>query len=324
MGSAVRHYAYRMPILCGMLIVAADHDALAPASAACHHPFMRDDQDLAVQTSAVDLPDLIGPHDPPVWTALSGASARALLLCDHASAVVPAALAQLGLPGPVFEQHIAVDRHAAAVTRLLAARLGLPAFLHGYSRLVVDANRYFDDPTLCPAESDGTLIPGNLDLDLASRQRRWQQIHQPYHRAISDWLRPRLDAGAFPALISIHSFAPELGGQARRWPISVLWNEDGRMALPFMHALRLLDGLDVGDNEPYSGRVGFGYTIAEHAEANGLPHLLIELRQDLLESAGQCEYWADLITRRLAPLLDDPALYCRFHQQASFAGERQR
>jgi predicted N-formylglutamate amidohydrolase len=277
---------------------------------------VRDDHAFAVQSSAEDLSRLIGPDDPPAWTWISGASTRALLLCDHASAAVPAALAQLGLPETVFEQHIAVDVHAGAVTCLLAARLGLSAFLHGYSRLVVDANRHFDDPTLCPADSHGTIVPGNVDLDQASRRQRWQQIHQPYHRAISDWLRPRLDAGAFPALISIHSFAPELGGQARRWPIAVLWNQDGRVAQPFMHALRALDGLDVGDNEPYSGRVGFGYTIAKHAEAHGLPHLLIELRQDLLESAGQREQWADLLARRLAPLLDDPALYSRFHGQA--------
>ena len=286
--------------------------ALAAAAHACHDPPVRDDLDLAVRPSPENLQCLIGPHDPPAWTCLPGASTRALLLCDHASAAVPATLAQLGLPAPAFEQHIAVDLHAAAVTRLLAARLGLSAFLHGYSRLVVDANRHFDDVTLCPAVSDGTLVPGNVDLDHAARRQRWQQIHQPYHHAISGWLQPHLDAGEFPALISIHSFAPELGGQSRRWPISVLWNEDGRIALPFMQALRTLDGLDVGDNEPYSGRVGFGYTIAEHAEARGLPHLLIELRQDLLDSAARREQWADLIARRLAPLLDDPALYRRF------------
>ena len=296
-----------------MPVAPADQRAtLAATASACHDPRVRDDLDLAVRSSTEDPQSLIGPHDPPVWTCLPGASTRALLLCDHASAVVPAKLAQLGLPDSAFREHIAVDLHAAAVTRLLAARLGLPAFLHGYSRLVIDANRYYDDATLCPAHSDGTTVPGNLDLDHAARRQRWQQLHQPYHRAIADWLRPHLDAGAFPALISIHSFAPELGGQSRRWPISVLWNEDGRIAQPFMDALRTLDGLDVGDNEPYSGRVGFGYTIAEHAEARGLPHLLIELRQDLLESASQREQWADLIARRLAPLLDDPALYRRF------------
>ena len=64
---------------------------------------MRDDPDLAVRSSTEDPQSLIGPHDPPVWTCLPGASSRALLLCDHASAVVPARLAQLGLPHDAFE-----------------------------------------------------------------------------------------------------------------------------------------------------------------------------------------------------------------------------
>ena len=255
---------------------------------------------------------LIGPQDPPVYTAIAGASTRTVLLCDHASAVVPEALSRLGLPDHEFERHIAIDLHAAEVTRRLAAHLQAPAFLHGYSRLVIDANRSFDDPTLCPEISDGSVVPGNVGLAAVERAQRWRQIHQPYHRAIADWLRPRLDAGESPALISIHSFAQKLGGQARRWPIAVLWNRDGRMALPFMRALRESDGLDVGDNEPYSGRVGFGYTIATHAERRGLPHLLIELRQDVIAGEAQSEHWAALIARRLAPLLDDPMLYRRF------------
>lgn len=270
-------------------------------------PDMRDDHH-----DRFEAPALIGPQDPPVYTTIEGASGKVLLLCDHASAAVPRALGRLGLPDHAFERHIAVDLHAAAVTGLLAARLGLPAFLHGYSRLVIDANRGFDDPTLCPEISDGTSVPGNLGLEPAARALRWQQIHQPYHRAIADWLRPRMRAGESPALISIHSFAPELGGQSRRWPIAVLWNRDGRLALPFMRALREQDGLDVGDNEPYSGRIGFGYTVAVHAERYGLPHLLIELRQDVIAGEAGAAHWADLIARRLTPLLADPMLYRRF------------
>jgi predicted N-formylglutamate amidohydrolase len=285
---------------------------LSPAPQDCHHRRMRHDDDYAADAPADAGPGLIGGLDPPAYTFLPGASARALLLCDHASAAVPASLAQLGLPPSEFARHIAVDLHAAVVTRALAARLGLPAFLHGYSRLVADANRAYDDPTLCPAVSDGTLVPGNRDLGEAARRQRWREIHQPYHRAISAWLHARMADGESPALISIHSFAPELGGVRRRWPIAALWNEDGRMALPFMRALRELDGVDVGDNEPYSGRVGFGYTMAEHAEACGLPHLLIELRQDVLDDEAQRAHWIDLIARRLAPMLEDPSLYRRF------------
>ena len=189
-----------------------------------------------------------------------------------------------------------------------APRLGVPAFLHGCSRLVIDANRAWDDATLCPAVSDGTVVPGNVALSERARRCRWEQLHQPYHRAIDAWLHARLHAGDRPALVSIHSFTPELGGETRRWPVAALWNRDGRMALPFLRALRELDGLDAGDNVPYSGRVGFGYTMAMHAEPHGLPHLLIELRQDVLAAPAAREAWIDLLARRLSPLLDDPAL----------------
>lgn len=269
---------------------------------------------MSLEDDPVDHPDaghfppLTGPRDPPVFSFVPGASARALLLCDHASAAVPAALDGLGLPEAAFARHIAIDLHAADVTHGLAARLGVPAFLHGCSRLVIDANRAWDDATLCPAVSDGTAVPGNVALSEHARRCRWEQLHQPYHRAIDAWLHERLRAGDRPALVSIHSFTPELGGEKRRWPVAALWNRDGRMAQPFLRALRELDGLDAGDNVPYSGRVGFGYTMAMHAEPHGLPHLLIELRQDVLATPAQREAWIDLLARRLTPLIDDPAL----------------
>lgn len=274
------------------------------------------DDDPVGDPHAGAFPPLTGPLDPPVFTHVPGASTRALLLCDHASDAVPAALGRLGLPDAAFARHIAVDLHAADVTRALSARLGVPAFLHGCSRLVIDANRTWDDATLCPSVSDGTVVPGNIALPEHARRCRWEQLHQPYHRAIAGWLHARLLAGECPAIISIHSFTPELGGEKRRWPVAALWNEDGRMAQPFLRALRELDGLDAGDNVPYSGRVGFGYTMATHAEPHGLPHLLIELRQDVLADAAERAAWIDRLALRLSALIDDPALHRPFNAAA--------
>jgi len=70
-----------------------------------------------------------------------------LILCDHASNAVPPDLGDLGLPEAEFERHIAYDIGAAAVTRSLARRLGAPAILTRFSRLVIDPNRGRDDPT---------------------------------------------------------------------------------------------------------------------------------------------------------------------------------
>lgn len=254
---------------------------------------------------------LLGPNDPPAYRCLPGKDTRALLLCDHASNHVPEALAGLGLPPAELERHIASDLHAEALTVLLAQALQLPAVFHGVSRLVVDANRYFDDPSLCPEHSDGTAVPGNIGLGQRQRQQRWQQLHQPYHRAIAGWLGQRLAAGMYPALIAIHTFTPRLrdGSGTRPWHVGVLWNADGRMALPFMAWMREREGLVVGDNQPYSGRDGFGYTMAEHAEARGLPHLLVEVRKDLLATPQQRREWCDRLVRAISPLLADAALF---------------
>ena len=56
-------------------------------------------------------------------------------------------------------------------------------------------------------------------------------------------------------------------------------------------------GLVVGDNEPYSGRHPANYTIDHHAKAAGLPHVCIEVRQDLLDSPAGVERWVRLLAR---------------------------
>ncbi len=281
--------------------------------AACHHPAMDARNPITPRTATRDakttLASLLGEDDPPPYRFLPGASEQLLLLCDHAAQTVPRALAGLGLARADLDRHIAWDAHAAELTRQLAQTLQAPAFLHGCSRLVVDANRFYEDPSCFPEVSDGTVIPGNRGLDRAAREQRWQQLHQPYHRAIGQWLDQRERAGRVPAIVSVHTFTPALVGQAPRpWPVGVLWNRDGRLARPFMAAMRDA-GVLVGDNEPYSGRDGFGYTMAVHAEGRGLPHLLIEVRQDLFAEAAGRRHWADRLAQVLQPLLARPDLY---------------
>ena len=97
------------------------------------------------------------------------AEAPVLLLCDHASNFMPRAFGGLGLDEAQLARHIALDIGAAEVTRDLARRLGAPAMLSRFSRLIVDPNRIVDDPTLIPQIADGTVVPGNRDLSPAAR-----------------------------------------------------------------------------------------------------------------------------------------------------------
>ncbi|MEO8224070.1 MAG: N-formylglutamate amidohydrolase [Gammaproteobacteria bacterium] len=224
-----------------------------------------------------------------------------LLVCDHASARMPAVLRNLGLAPADFGRHIAVDIGAAALTRELASLLGLPAVLAGYSRLVVDCNRHLDDPSAFPEISEGTAIPGNHELQPAERRRRATAFYEPYHAAIGASLA-RL--GQHPGLVAIHSFTPEFAGVGRPWHAGILWDRDASLAEPLLAALRADSSLCIGDNEPYSGRHPAGYTMDAHAESRGLPHVSIEVRQDLLATpAGICR-WAALLAAALRPILE--------------------
>jgi predicted N-formylglutamate amidohydrolase len=77
-----------------------------------------------------------------------------------------------------------------------------------------------------------------------------------------------------------------------------------------VHVLLAEDAaLTIGDNEPYSARAAQGYTIARHAEAAGLPHIMIELRQDLIGRDQGVIAWADRLGDMFKRLLAEPALF---------------
>lgn len=265
---------------------------------------------LARRPSMPETAPFLARGEKPAFERYPGRDgARVLLVCDHASKLVPLALNRLGLDDKDLSQHIGWDIGAGAVTRNLAQALSLPALLGGYSRLVIDCNRDPDDPTSIPQKSDGVAIPGNRDLTAAARMARRRQLFEPYHAAIAAWIAASLGSGVFPALIGVHSFTPSMNGEARPWHVGVLWDGDGRIALPLLAALRGEAGLNVGDNQPYSARQPAGYTMRHHASNRGLPHVALEIRQDLIAAAAGARKWAGLLARVLRPILDDDSIY---------------
>ena len=253
---------------------------------------------------------LLGAGDPPPVTVLNEeGGAPLMLLCDHASNAVPGRLDRLGLPDEVLERHIAYDIGAAGVTRLLAGRFDAPAILSGFSRLVIDINRAVDDPTSMPVISDGVIVPGNRALPAAEIEAREAELFRPYHDAVAAHLDRRLGRGEVPAIVSIHSFTPAMRGFERPWHIGILWDRDPRMAVPLIEKLREDPRLVVGDNEPYTARNSHGETIDIHAVPRGLPHVLVEIRQDLIATPeGEAE-WAERLAGPLAEICAEPALF---------------
>jgi predicted N-formylglutamate amidohydrolase len=253
---------------------------------------------------------ILGADDPPpVERARDEGAAAVLLTCDHASNAVPRSLAGLGLGAAELGRHIGWDIGAANVTRRLAALLDAPAILAGYSRLVIDCNRDPGDRSSIPETSDNVPIPGNLGLDEEARAARRREIFAPYHAASETWTADRLARGTVPALVSVHSFTPVMGGTARPWHVGILWDSDPRIPQPLLAALKADRTLVVGDNEPYSAREPQGYTVRHHAALRGLPHVAIELRQDLIADDAGARRWADILAAALSPILARADLY---------------
>jgi predicted N-formylglutamate amidohydrolase len=230
------------------------------------------------------------------FEAIPGAkNSKLLLLCDHASNALPPEVGALGLDPALFGTHIASDIGAAAVTRALAAAYDAPALLGRWSRLLIDLNRGADDPTLVMKLSDGSIIPGNRMAGDDEVARRIAAYHAPYHAAITAEL-DRIGAGA--VIVSVHSFTPRWKTVPRPWEVGILYDSDERLAAPLMARLAEA-GFVVGDNEPYTGALE-GDTLNVHGIKRGLPHVLIEIRQDLIGGDAAAQAFAG----RLKPILD--------------------
>lgn len=213
-----------------------------------------------------------------------------LVVADHASNHVPTDI-DLGIDPALMNEHIAIDIGVAGIAEEMAAHPGVAALLGSVSRLVCDTNRRESDPAVIPEASDGHAIPGNRGID---REERLARFHRPFHAKLTELLED-----APPALVLIlHSYTPALASapdELRPWHCGLLYDEDergARAAQPLLEA----DGLIVGDQLPYSGKV-YNAAIERHVESEGRPYLYIEIRQDLIEhTTGQAE-WAERLGR---------------------------
>jgi predicted N-formylglutamate amidohydrolase len=225
-----------------------------------------------------------------------------LITCDHATNRVPLWVnhGNLGICAEDMSRHIAFDPGAAGVTLALAKALNSPAILSDFSRLVIDANRAEDDPTLIMRLYDGTIIPANRHITQDQIEQRLTRLYRPYHQALESLAQTR-------TLIAIHSFTPCLRARAPRpWHIGILHSHlDSRLSIPLIARLRQEPDLCVGDNEPYLGHLP-GDSIDQHALSKGRQNTLIEIRNDLIQTPAQQHHWAHRLASILANLSPNP------------------
>jgi len=229
---------------------------------------------------------------------------RLVLVCEHASDAIPAALHDLGLRPGDRHSHAVWDIGARALATTLSDALDAPLVAGRVSRLVYDCNRPPEAADAIPARSEVVEVPGNRGLDADARAARAEAVYHPFRRTLSEVL----DARPAPfALITIHSFTPVFNGQPREVELGLLHDADPDLAQAALHGARARQiGLDTRLNAPYDATDGVTHTLREHGVARGVPNLMIEVSNALLrDDAGVARIGATL-----APLLRDALAAC--------------
>jgi predicted N-formylglutamate amidohydrolase len=250
---------------------------------------------MSADTNETTLP-LLAPDEPPAFELVNAQGrSNAVLVCDHASNRIPQRLGNLGLDTAQLASHIAWDPGAAEVARLLAAQLDAPLVLSGYSRLVIDCNRPLHNAESIAAQSAGIPVPGNRDLSRQQRQRRIDTLFRPYHDAIERLFAGRAQRPSL--LLSVHSFTPIWQGQPRPWDIGISFWRERRFAALLLDALAGDEAISVGDNQPYPIEDDIDYTIPVHGDAHAVPSVMLEIRQDGIDTEFGVATWATRLAR---------------------------
>lgn len=244
---------------------------------------------------------LLQPSDPsPVDVVNADSNLPVLLVCEHAGQAVPGTMGDREFPRNALDSHRGWDIGAEDVARRIAGELGAPLVLQRYSRLVIDCNRPVGTSQSIPEVSDGMEIPGNIGLSAEDRRAREDEIFKPLDRAIEAAFgrHERL------AVFSIHSFTPVFGGEARPWHAGFLSRKTLGTAESLMASVAgARPDLQLALNEPYRIEDNTDWLIPAHAEARGLPHSLIEIRNDEIDSPAGADRWSKLLAGAIRNIL---------------------
>ncbi|PHR92942.1 MAG: N-formylglutamate amidohydrolase [Robiginitomaculum sp.] len=225
--------------------------------------------------------------------------------CDHATNHVPSVYENLGLIDADLNRHIGWDIGAEALTRQFCATFGSAGLLAGFSRLLIDPNRDLDSEMLISETSDGTPIPGNLNLSPEDRQIRIDHFYAPYHQALETQLDRAQERYVDPLIISIHSFTPKPDqGVQRELDIGLLWKVDAEKAVRLKAEIERIHPYVIGLNKPYSA-LKLNHTMDRHVIPRGLRHITLEIRQDLIDTAAKSQIMAQHLSQALDHFIRD-------------------
>ncbi|MGR3321711.1 MAG: N-formylglutamate amidohydrolase [Pseudooceanicola sp.] len=219
---------------------------------------------------------ILAPGDgAPVECLNPQGSGQVVLVCEHASAFIPASLRDLGLSAHDRMSHAVWDPGALSVAKAMSAALDAPLVVGRVSRLVYDCNRPPEAGDAMPERTELIEVPGNRGLDAAARARRVAEIHDPFRDCLAEVLANRPPA----ALVTVHSFTPVWHGAPRAAEIGFLHDADPSLARAMLrHAGGLPGRAEL--NVPYSAEDGVTHTLRRHGW--GRRNAMIEIRNDLI------------------------------------------
>jgi len=229
---------------------------------------------------------------PPVSFFNQDGGSSLLLVCEHASSHIPGRFESLRLSDEVLQSHAAVDIGALDLAESLSQLLDAPLLSTGISRLVYDCNRAPGDPGAIPGKSEVFEIPGNQNLTENEARRRYESYYLPFETAVSECLK---NYAAPPLFITIHSFTTVYHGESREVDIGMVCDQDSRLGESMVELASEFTSHCVRLNEPYGPGEGVTHTLGFHAVNNGLLNVMIEVKNNLLDSGAQRNNMAETL-----------------------------
>lgn len=242
-----------------------------------------------------------------VRVAQADAPSDVILVCEHASRHLPAAYAGMGLSPEGQVAHIAWDPGALAVAEAMARRLGAALVSAEVSRLVFDLNRPPDAAAAMPETSETWEIPRNRGLGVPERLARCREVYMPFHQTLERLVAGRLALGRRPVIVTVHSFTPTWFGKPRPVELGIIHDADPALALALLAEAQVHGGMKVVLNAPYDAADGVTHMLRLHATPYGLANVMIEIRNDLIETTEQQEAMAEALTTALVRALENLA-----------------
>jgi predicted N-formylglutamate amidohydrolase len=236
---------------------------------------------------------LLADEESPLIAVNAEGRSPFVLICEHAARRLPTSLGTLGLAEADLARHIAWDIGAENVARVLSRLIDAPLLLQRYSRLAYDCNRPPESPDAIPETSELTVIPGNKNLTPDERLARARDIYRPFHDGISALLDRRTAHGVKSAIVSLHSFTPIYKGKPRTVELGILHDRDVTLSSKLIKGF---PNVDARLNEPYGPKDGVLHTLNMHGFARGLPHAMIEIRNDLISAERGQDEWAQRLS----------------------------